>query len=76
MNAFQLVRELGLAVEISLRYLERSNEGTVVTAAEVDRGIREVMESRSGVRERVREMKEKSRMSVVEGESSYASFNI
>lgn len=74
MNAFQLVRELGLAVEISLSYLERSSGGTVVAAVEVERGIREVMESGSEVRERVREMKEKSRMSVVEGGSSYASF--
>lgn len=74
MNAFQLVRELGLAVEITLSYYERSDNGAVVAAAEVERGIREVMESGSEVRERVREMKEKSRMSVVEGGSSYASF--
>ncbi|XP_047971724.1 anthocyanidin 3-O-glucosyltransferase 2-like isoform X2 [Salvia hispanica] len=74
MNAFQLVRELGLAVEITLSYLERSGDGSVVAAAEVERGIREVMESGSRVKERVREMKEKSRMTVVEGGSSYASF--
>lgn len=74
MNAFQLVRELGLAVEITLSYYERSSGGAVVAAAAVERGIREVMESGSGVRERVREMKEKSRKSVAEGGSSYISF--
>lgn len=74
MNAFQLVRELGLAVEITLSYLEGSWDGSVVAAAEVERGIREVMESGSEVKERVREMEEKSRMTVVEGGSSYASF--
>ncbi|XP_057786547.1 anthocyanidin 3-O-glucosyltransferase 2-like, partial [Salvia miltiorrhiza] len=73
MNAFQLVRELGLAVEITLSYCEWRGDG-VVAAAEVERGVREVMESGGEVRERVREMKEKSRMSVVEGGSSYASF--
>ncbi|KAL1567589.1 anthocyanidin 3-O-glucosyltransferase 2-like [Salvia divinorum] len=74
MNAFQLVRELGLAVEITLSYLESSGDGSVVAAAGVERGIREVMEIGCKVKERVREMKEKSRMTVVEGGSSYASF--
>ncbi|PIN04620.1 UDP-glucuronosyl and UDP-glucosyl transferase [Handroanthus impetiginosus] len=74
MNAFQLVRELGLAVEITLSYYERNIDGAVVTAVtapEIERGIREVMERESEVRRRVEEMKEKSRKSVVEGGSSY-----
>ncbi|KAK6142418.1 hypothetical protein DH2020_022766 [Rehmannia glutinosa] len=75
MNAFQLVRELGLAVEITLSYYERSEDGAVVTAGEIERGIRELMESGSEVRKRVKEMKEKSRMSVEEGGSSYISLN-
>ncbi|KAH6755371.1 hypothetical protein C2S53_013892 [Perilla frutescens var. hirtella] len=74
MNAFQLVRELGLAVEITLSYVERSDDQVMVTAGEVERGIREVMESGSKVTKRVREMKEKSRKSVVKGGSSHASF--
>lgn len=74
MNAFELVRELGLAVEITLSYLERGGEGAVVTAGEVERGIREVMEG-SEVRKRVEEMSEKSRASVVEGGSSHISLN-
>ncbi|KAL0405258.1 UNVERIFIED_CONTAM: putative UDP-glucose flavonoid 3-O-glucosyltransferase 3 [Sesamum latifolium] len=73
MNAFQLVRELGLAVEITLSYHERSEDGAVVAAGEIERGIREVMESGSEVRESVKEMREKSRMSVDEAGSSYLS---
>ncbi|KAL3624650.1 hypothetical protein CASFOL_031318 [Castilleja foliolosa] len=75
MNAFQLVKELGLAVEITLSYCERSGDGEMVAAEVIERGIREVMESGSEVRERVREMREKSRASVREGGSSFASLN-
>ncbi|KAK4429186.1 putative UDP-glucose flavonoid 3-O-glucosyltransferase 3 [Sesamum alatum] len=73
MNAFELARELGLAAEITLSYYERSEDGAVVAAGEIERGIREVM-MESEVRKKVKEMKEKSRMSVVEGGSSYLSF--
>ncbi|KAL7102467.1 hypothetical protein ACP275_08G122700 [Erythranthe tilingii] len=74
MNAFQLARELGLAVVITLSYDERKS---VVMAAEIERGIRELMESGRGseVRRRVEEMSEKSRLSVMEGGSSYISLN-
>ncbi|GFP96573.1 UDP-glucose flavonoid 3-o-glucosyltransferase 6 [Phtheirospermum japonicum] len=77
MNAFQLARELGLAVEITVSYYEERSEddGAMVTADEIERGIRDVMESGSEVSERVREMREKSRVSVVEGGSSYISLN-
>ncbi|KAI3465591.1 hypothetical protein Pfo_022254 [Paulownia fortunei] len=75
MNAFQLVRELGLAVEITLSYYERSEDGALVTAGEIERGIRELMESGSEVRKRLKETREKSRMSVAEGGSSYISLN-
>ncbi|KAG8364540.1 hypothetical protein BUALT_Bualt18G0007700 [Buddleja alternifolia] len=72
-NAFQLVRDLGLAVEITLCYYERGEDVTMVTAGEIERGIREVMDGGSEVRKRVKEMKEKSRMAVMEGGSSYVS---
>ncbi|KAI5677238.1 hypothetical protein M9H77_08188 [Catharanthus roseus] len=71
LNAFQLVKELGLAVEISLDYQERSVEKKLVTAEEIERGIRNVMHKDSEVRKNVKEMKEKSRMSIIEDGSSY-----
>ncbi|KAL0311291.1 UNVERIFIED_CONTAM: Anthocyanidin 3-O-glucosyltransferase 6 [Sesamum angustifolium] len=55
--------------------LSREERGwAVVAAGEIERGVREVMESGSEVRKRVKEVREKSRMSVVEGGSSYLSF--
>ncbi|KAM1461672.1 hypothetical protein TB2_045830 [Malus domestica] len=42
LNAFQLVKELGLAVEIKLDY--RKDSDVLVSAEDVERGIRQVME--------------------------------
>ncbi|KAI7747246.1 hypothetical protein M8C21_018561, partial [Ambrosia artemisiifolia] len=78
MNAFQMVVELGLAVEIKLDYRKdaftpkANNTVGVVTAAEIERGIRQVMENNE-VRAKVKEMSAKCRSAVVEGGSSYAS---
>lgn len=71
-NAFQLVRELGMAVEISLDYCERSvNGGTgeMVTAAKIERGIKGVMEKESEVRKKVKKMQEESRRAWEDGSS-------
>ncbi|XP_051115430.1 anthocyanidin 3-O-glucosyltransferase 2-like [Andrographis paniculata] len=73
MNAFQVVRELGLAVELTLTGHERGGE--VVGRERIEKGIRELMDEGSSERKkRVKEMKEKSRRSVEEGGSSYISF--
>lgn len=74
LNGFQLVKDLGMAVEMRLDY--RKNAAVVVTAEEVEKGIRGVMEDDVGgeVRKRVMEMKEKSRAALMaENGSSYAS---
>ncbi|KAI7747250.1 hypothetical protein M8C21_018565 [Ambrosia artemisiifolia] len=75
-NAFEMVVELGLAVEIKLDYvkdLHNPKANTIiVTAEEIERGIRRVMEDNE-VRRKVKEMSEKSRSAVKEGGSSYAS---
>ncbi|KAK1557993.1 hypothetical protein Q3G72_035503 [Acer saccharum] len=71
MNAFQLVKELGLAVEIRLDYREGSD---LVLAEELERGLRRLMDNGDVVRtKKVKEMKEKSRMALMENGSSYKS---
>lgn len=71
MNAFELVAELGLAVEIRVDY--RSESGDMVLAEELERGIKRLMDGDDEVRRKVKEMSEKSRMAVMENGSSYAS---
>lgn len=70
MNAFQMVAELGLAVEIRLDYREGS---ALVTAEELVKGLRHLMDSDGEVRSKVKEMRDKSRMAVTEHGSSHAS---
>ncbi|PON98221.1 UDP-glucuronosyl/UDP-glucosyltransferase [Trema orientale] len=80
LNAFEMVKELGLAVEIKMDYkwgfdseIDGNHEAVLVSAQEIEVGIRRVMEGDSDIRKRVREMKEKSRMAVMEGGSSHSS---
>lgn len=71
LNAFQLVRDFGLAVELKLDY--RRDTEMVVSAQEIEEALRELMVSDSDVRRRVKEMSEKSRKALMEGGSSYSS---
>lgn len=71
LNAFQLVKEMGLGVEISLDYDQSKGGQAMVTAEVIEEGIRRVMDGDSEVRRRVKEMKDKSRMALEEGGSSY-----
>ncbi|KAA8526173.1 hypothetical protein F0562_008088 [Nyssa sinensis] len=76
MNAFELVRELGLAVELKLDYrrdfFRSSDEVGLLRAEEIESGIRQVMMD-GEIRKKVKEMKEKSRVAMMEGGSSYIS---
>ncbi|KAF8041584.1 hypothetical protein BT93_A0240 [Corymbia citriodora subsp. variegata] len=75
-NAFELVVELGLAVEIKMDYRKdfRMESKFVVTAEEIEGGIKKLMEDVGGERrKKVKEVSEKSRKTVVEGGSSYSS---
>ncbi|GJX38413.1 anthocyanidin 3-O-glucosyltransferase 2-like protein [Tanacetum coccineum] len=72
LDAFQLVKELGLAVAISLDYSQLKKDQSLVSAADIEKGIREVMDTNSEVRSKVMEMKAKSRMALEEGGSSSA----
>ncbi|KAK7258307.1 hypothetical protein RIF29_23880 [Crotalaria pallida] len=79
-NAFELVRELDMAVEIALDYRVEYGAGrnTLLSAEKIERGIREVLGKDEGgrgemVRKRVKEMSEKSRKTLAEeGGSSYS----
>ncbi|CAA7029883.1 unnamed protein product [Microthlaspi erraticum] len=72
-NAFVMVEELGLAVEIK-RYWRGDHLGgtptDLVTAEEIERAIRSLMEQDSDVRKRVKEMSEKCHVAVMDGGSS------
>ncbi|KAF2305934.1 hypothetical protein GH714_008988 [Hevea brasiliensis] len=58
-NAFLMVTELGLGVEIKMDYRRESE--IIVSAQDIERGIRCVMEHDSEIRKRVKEMSENSK---------------
>ncbi|KAK4277692.1 hypothetical protein QN277_015649 [Acacia crassicarpa] len=70
LNAFMLVREFKLGVEISLDY--GREVGRLVSAERIEKGIREVMEKESEVRKKVKYTSQLSRRALMEGGSSYS----
>ncbi|KAM3683911.1 hypothetical protein ACJW31_11G000800 [Castanea mollissima] len=72
-NAFEMVKELGLAVEIKMDY--DNSKQIIVTAKEIERGIREVMDPNNEIRKNVKEIKEKSRKALMDGGSSHSSLD-
>ncbi|MFS7924878.1 putative flavonol 3-O-glucosyltransferase [Helianthus anomalus] len=76
MNAFEMVVELRLAVDLKLDYKMNvhNSEGdmVIVTAEEIETGIRQLMENKE-VRAKVKEMNKMSRETVAKGGSSYSS---
>ncbi|XP_054798476.1 UDP-glycosyltransferase 71K2-like [Prosopis cineraria] len=70
LNAFRMVREFGLAVELRLDY---RTDGDLVLADEIERGIAQLMDKDSEVHKKVQEMKEKARKAVFSSGSSFAS---
>ncbi|KAF4399855.1 putative UDP-glucose flavonoid 3-O-glucosyltransferase 3 [Cannabis sativa] len=82
-NAFKLVKEFRLAVEIRLDYkksnynrsdhVENQAEILIVKAEEIELGIRRVMEADNDIRKRVKEISEKGKKALLEGGSSYTS---
>ncbi|KAH7520530.1 hypothetical protein FEM48_Zijuj08G0153700 [Ziziphus jujuba var. spinosa] len=76
LNAFELVKELGLAVDIKLDYamvFNSEKDQVVVSAQEIEVKIRRLMEQDSDLRKRAKEFREKSRKAVMDGGSSYSS---
>ncbi|CAI9277700.1 unnamed protein product [Lactuca saligna] len=76
LNAFEMVVELGLAVEIKMDYkkdfVNQKAGKMVVTTEEIESGIRRLMEDYK-LRKKMKEIREKSIAAVAEGGSSYAS---
>ncbi|RWR74020.1 UDP-glycosyltransferase 71K1-like protein [Cinnamomum micranthum f. kanehirae] len=75
LNAFQLVRDYGLAVELSLDY---EKDGWV-SAEELEKGVRSLMgESEEGqkVRKRAEEMAEASKKALAQGGSSFSTLEL
>ncbi|KAJ0028263.1 hypothetical protein Pint_36650 [Pistacia integerrima] len=74
-NAFEMVIELGLAVEIKMDYRkEFSGENQmIVKSREIEKGIKKLMEDDNEIRKKVKEMSEKSRKTILEGGSSFTS---
>ncbi|CAJ2634221.1 unnamed protein product [Trifolium pratense] len=72
-NAFELVVELKLAVEIALDYKVEFKGGPnyLLTADKIEGGIRNVLDKDGEVRKKVKKMSEKSRTTLLEGGSSY-----
>ncbi|KAJ6864083.1 hypothetical protein NC651_034805 [Populus alba x Populus x berolinensis] len=74
LNAFQMIVELGLGVEIKMDYrrefISNGNE-TVISAGEIERGVRCLMELCDEKREKLKEMSGKSRKALENGGSSF-----
>ncbi|KAG9131935.1 hypothetical protein Leryth_023249 [Lithospermum erythrorhizon] len=77
LNAFQLVKELGIAMDIKIDFRTdfHGNSLSFVSADEIEIGIRKMMEMEGQeievMRNKVKDMKVKSRQAVMEGGSSY-----
>ncbi|KAL1817395.1 hypothetical protein DCAR_0521824 [Daucus carota subsp. sativus] len=73
LNAFEMVSELGLAVDICMDYAHHgfSKCELIVEAEIIKSKINEVMKDGSDIRKRVAEIKGKSRAAVAENGSSY-----
>ncbi|KAL7128720.1 hypothetical protein ABFS83_13G012800 [Erythranthe nasuta] len=84
LNAFQLVKELGMAEEISIDYkidFKGDSPPEIVGAPEIEAAIRRLMaeeeeEGGGGVRGKVKEMQNKSRLALLEGGSSYKALSL
>ncbi|KAL8246500.1 hypothetical protein R6Q59_007716 [Mikania micrantha] len=67
LNAFEMVKELGLSVEMKL---DKGND--LVLADEVERGVRELMDGRDGaLKIKVKEMSDKSKVALMKNGSSF-----
>ncbi|EPS65698.1 lignan glucosyltransferase, partial [Genlisea aurea] len=67
-NAFQLVKEFEMAVEIKIDY--RSGGGEIVAAERIKDAIGKLMDLKNPIRLKLQELKKKSRASLSEGQSS------
>ena len=69
LNAFQTVKDLALVIEIKVDYHQDS--GYIVSAQEIENGLKNLMSINSEVRKKSKEMQETSRKVVMDGGSSH-----
>ncbi|KAJ6756693.1 GLYCOSYLTRANSFERASE [Salix purpurea] len=72
-NAFQIIVEMGLGVEIKMDYRKEMNSDgndDIISAGEIERGVRCLMELDNAKRERLKEMSGKSRKALESGGTS------
>ncbi|KAF3617962.1 putative 36.4 kDa proline-rich protein-like [Capsicum annuum] len=73
-NAFQLVRDLEVAVELTLDYrMQQSGQPEIVKAEVMEKAIRCIMDSENPQRKRAKDMGEICRKALMEGGSSFIS---
>ncbi|KAK6784641.1 hypothetical protein RDI58_018096 [Solanum bulbocastanum] len=73
-NVFQLVRDLEVAIELTLNYrMHDSDHCEIMKAEEIEKVIRCIMENENPLRRRVKDMGEISRKALTEGRSSFIS---
>ncbi|GAY53355.1 hypothetical protein CUMW_148680 [Citrus unshiu] len=70
LNAFRMVKELGLALDLRLDYRVGSD---LVMAGDIESAVRCLMDGENKIRKKVKEMAEISRKSLMEGGSSFNS---
>ena len=71
LNAFRLVKDLGLALEIKIDYTLGS--GYIVRAHEIENGLNNLMNINSEIRKNSKEMQKISRKVMIDGGSSHFS---
>ncbi|XP_027171929.1 anthocyanidin 3-O-glucosyltransferase 2-like [Coffea eugenioides] len=74
-NAFQMLKDVGMAVEIKMDFKNTFREpSTAIVAADlIEKAIKHLMDPENEIRKKVTEMKEKSRLTLNGGGSSSAS---
>ena len=64
MNAFEIVKELELGIEISLDYNKETNNG-LISAQEIESKIRSFMDDSNGIMKKMTCMKEMCRKALI-----------
>lgn len=78
LNGFQMVVEMGSAVEVSLDYKmgeEEENEGLILRAEKIEAAIGKLMDGSGGIKTAAAVKSEESRKAMMEGGSSFAALN-
>ncbi|XP_071697384.1 anthocyanidin 3-O-glucosyltransferase 2-like [Rutidosis leptorrhynchoides] len=71
LNAFLLVKELGLGVDLCMTYRSGGSGSELVMAGQIEKAINWLMDDENPVRNRVKEISEKSRKALKNGGSSF-----